>query len=66
MAWSSRRKTRKEERDSRESFVGSTDHLTGCRLRSFTVMRWVVIKDIEYRDDRKMLREEMMSQNQRH
>ena len=46
--------------------VGSTDHLTGCRLRSFTVMRWVVIKDMEYRDDRKMLREEMMSQNQRH
>ena len=66
MAWSSRRKTRKEERDSRESLVGSTDHLMGCRLRSFTVMRWDVIKDMEYRDERRTLREVMISQNQRH
>lgn len=66
MAWSSRRKTRKEERDSRESLVGSTDHVMGCRLRSFTVMRWAVIKNRDDRDDRKTLREDMISQNQRH
>lgn len=66
IAWSSSTNTRNEESARSDSRVGSTDQVTACMLRSFTVKRWVVIKDIEYMDIMKTLREEMIRKNQRH
>lgn len=39
MIWSSRKKTKKDDKARRDRRVGSTDQLTSCRLHSFTMKR---------------------------